>query len=323
MTADDAPDLRESFQALAVRQHELMTRAQLLSLGINDMAMYRRVRSGQWLRLLPAVYAVRNGEISDEQRRIAAALYAGEAAQLAGLSALDWYGFRYVPDHDSVYLIVPHQRQRKSAGFVRIHRTHAVDLRARDGGLYRVCSPARAVVDAGRELRDSRAVLAIVAECVQRGFAGVRVLDEQLRRAARSRTALVRAALDEVSGGVRSVAEGDLRANVQRSKVLPPVLWNVPLWTPSGERLPTPDGWLGEVGIALEMDSQEFHYRPEDWAKTLQRHNMFAKHGVLALHFTPKENARNPDKVLRTIEETYLERKAAGVIVEVLTRWPA
>ncbi len=308
------------FEALAIRQHELITRSQLRSFGIDDMTMYRRARNGTWLRLLPAVYAIRNGEVSAEQRLVAAALFAGEAAQLAGLSALEWYGFRSVPDHETVHLLMPHHVHRKSAGFVQIHRTHDMDRHARDAGLYRVCSPARAVVDAGRELRDQRVVLAIVAECVQRGFAGVRALDEQVRRAGRNRTALVRSAVDQVSSGVRSAPEADLRANVSRSKLLPPVLWNVALRTPSGKRLPTPDGWLPEVGIALEMDSQEFHYRPDDWARTLERHNILAQYGVLVLHFTPRQNREDPDKVLRVIEQAYLERKAKGVSVDVLTR---
>ena len=107
-----------------------------------------------------------------------------------------------------------------------------------------------------------------------------------------------------------------------RSTVLPTVLWNAPLWTRSGERLPTPDGWLPGVGIALEMDSQEFHYRPEDWARTLERHNILARHGVLVLHFTPRQNRDNPDKVLLTVEEAYARRLAAGTKVEVLTGLP-
>src|SRR5258706_665050 len=149
MTSDDTftgkLTAEDTLQSLAVRQHNLVTRAQLHTFGIDDMTMYRRVRNGLWQRLLPAVYAIHNGQISEEQRRVAAALYAGMDCQLAGMTALEWYGFRYVPEHDSIYLLAPHRVLRKSTGFVRIQRTHEMDD---------VCSPARAVVDAGRGLRD-------------------------------------------------------------------------------------------------------------------------------------------------------------------------
>jgi hypothetical protein len=308
--------------SLAASQHDLITRAQLRVLGVNDMTMYRRARAGIWQRVLPAVYAIHSGEVTLEQRRVAASLYAGEDCQLTGLSALAWYGFRYVPEHESVYVLVPHQAHRKSAGFVRVQRTNELDDQVRRADLYRVCSPARAVVDACRELRDPRAVRAIVAEAIQRGFCGLHALERQIRRAARSRTALVRAAFEEVAYGVRSAPEGDLRTNLHRSKILPKILWNTPLETLDGQRLPTPDGWIPDVAIALEVDSREYHYRPEDWARTLERHNVLTQYGVLVLHFTPAQIRDEPDKVLRIVEEAYLRRKAAGIAVPVLTGSP-
>ena len=295
-----------------------MNRAALVVAGVDDMAMYRRARNGQWQRLLPAVYAVHNGQVSAEQRRVAAALYTGRDCQLAGFSALTWYGFRSVPEHDSVYMIIPHDARRKSAGFVRVQRTLELDEYARRTDLYQICSPARAVVDACRELRDARPIRAIVAEAIQRGYCSLDALDREIRRAGRSRTALVHRAFDEVLHGVRSAPEGDLRGITLHSRILPAVLWNVPLYTLDREKLPTPDGYLGEVGIALEVDSREYHYRPEDWARTLERHNLLAKYGILVLHFTPGQIRDNPDKILRLIEEAYLRRKAEHVDIPVL-----
>jgi hypothetical protein len=311
-----------ALQSLATRQCDLVTRAQLLDLGVDDMTMYRRARSGLWQRLLPAVYAIHGGQATAEQRRVAAALYSGEGCQLAGLSALEWYGFRYVPEHDSIYMLLPHTVRRKSAGFVRIQRTHDLDKYPRRTDLYQVCSPARAVVDASRELHESRPVRAIVAEAVQRGFCELSLLESEIRRAARSRTALVRTAFDEVMHGVRSAPEGDLRFTLRRSRVLPALLWNTPLRTATGATLPTPDGWIADVAIAIEVDSREYHYRPEDWKRTLERHNVLTQHGILVLHFTPAQIRDNPDRVLRTVEEAYLGRKAAGVNVSVLAGSP-
>jgi hypothetical protein len=316
------PALLESsaLDELAIRQHGLLTRAQLLSFGINDMTMYRRARNGLWQRTLPAVYVMHSGPITLEQHRIAASLYGGEQSQITGLSALTWYGFRYVPPNDIIFILVPHEVHRRSAGYVRVQRTRELDVNARHDDLYVVCSPARAVVDACRESRDPRAVRAIVAESIQRGFCRLGRLENEIRRAGRSRTALVRAAFDEVAHGVRSAPEGDLRGVLNKSKILPPLMWNPALCTADGQRLPCPDGWLADVGIALEVDSREYHFSPDGWRQTLDRHNRLAQHGILVLHFTPAQIRDDPDGVRRTVEEAYLTRKSAGIVVLVQAR---
>ncbi|MFU8851928.1 type IV toxin-antitoxin system AbiEi family antitoxin domain-containing protein [Micromonospora sp. SL1-18] len=88
---DHSPQLAEA----ADRQQQIVTRAQLLAAGFDDMFLYRQTRRGLWQRVLPATYALFTGTLTDEQRRISAALYAGTDAQLTGLAALSWYGFRY------------------------------------------------------------------------------------------------------------------------------------------------------------------------------------------------------------------------------------
>ena len=159
---DHPPGLAE----VADRQQDLVTRAQLLDAGFDDMYIYRQTRRARWQRVLPATYALFTGELSDEQRRISAVLYAGRGAQLTGLSALSWYGFRYSPRTSHVHLLVPHHASRKSTGHVLVSRTLSLDPKARPTTHYPVCSPARAVVDAARDLRELRTVRAVVAEAV-------------------------------------------------------------------------------------------------------------------------------------------------------------
>jgi very-short-patch-repair endonuclease len=73
--------------------------------------------------------------------------------------------------------------------------------------------------------------------------------------------------------------------------------------------LPTPDGYIEEAAIALEVDSREFHMSPDDWEKTLKHHNKLAAAGILVLHFSPKQIREEPDRVLRQIENAYWERR--------------
>lgn len=308
---------------IAERQQQIVTRAQLLTAGIDDMAICRRTKRGQYQRVLPAVYALVTGALTTEQRRIAAVLYAGRDAQVTGLAALEWYGFKYAPRTDKVHLLVPHDQRRRPTGYVMVHRALALDQFARPTEHYAVCSPARAVVDACRELRDLRTIRAIVAEAVQRELTGLAALDEEVRRAGRSRTALVRRALKEVVEGIRSAAEGDLHDCFSRSRVLSTVLWNPALFAPDGTRLPTPDAWLPEAAVAVEVDSREHHFSPADWQRTLDRHNLLSQYGALVLHFTPREIRRDGDRVLRIVEETTLARQAAAATCQVLIGAPS
>ncbi|TDC00838.1 hypothetical protein E1091_04070 [Micromonospora fluostatini] len=301
----------------AERQQQIVTRAQLLSAGLDDMHLYRQTRRGRWQRVLPATYALFTGALTDEQRRISAALYAGPDAQLTGLAALGWYGFRYSPRSDAVQLVVPHHARRRSSGYATISRALALDGRARHTALYPVCSPARAVVDAARDLRQLRPVRAVVAEAVQRGYADLGALDAEIRRARRSRTALVRKAFAEVLAGTRSAPEAELRECLAGSRVLPDVLWNPRLSSATGTPLPTPDGYLADAAVAVEVDSQEFHFSPGDWARTLDRHNELSRYGVLILHFTPAQVRREPARVRRTVEEAYESRRGLGATTGV------
>lgn len=300
------------FSDLAERQHQIVSRGQLLAAGFDDMYLYRQTRRGLWQRTLPATYALVTGTLTDEQRRIAAVLYAGAEAQLTGLAALAWYGFRQSPRTDAVHLVVPHHARRRSAGYAVISRALALDSRARATPLYPVCSPARAVVDAARDLRQLRPVRALVAEAIQRGYADLASLDEEIRRARRSRTALVRKAFSEVMQGTRSAPEAELRECLAESAVLAEIHWNPRLIGADGSSLPSPDGYLPDAAVALEVDSQEYHFSPADWARTLDRHNELSRHGILVLHFTPAQIRRDPHRVRRTVTDAYESRRGYG-----------
>ncbi|WP_341717157.1 type IV toxin-antitoxin system AbiEi family antitoxin domain-containing protein [Micromonospora sp. FIMYZ51] len=305
------------FADLAERQQQIVSRVQLLAAGFDDMYLYRQARRGLWQRVLPATYALVTGALTDEQRRISAALYAGGEAQLTGLAALNWYGFRQCPSTQAVHLVVPHHARRKSAGHAVISRALALDERARSTPLYPVCSPARAVVDAARDLRQLRPVRAVVAEAIQRGYADLASLDEEIRRARRSRTALVRKAFSEVMQGTRSAPEAELRECLAESPALAEIHWNPRLLDPGGRSLPTPDGYLPDAAVALEVDSQEYHLRPADWARTLDRHNELSRHGILVLHFTPAQIRREPRRVRRMVTDAYESRRGLGATTGV------
>ncbi len=100
------------------------------------------------------------------------------------------------------------------------------------------------------------------------------------------RSAWLRRTLAEVADGVRSAAEGDLRdliraaglpaADVQRPAVRRP------------DFLAVPDAWWPDAGVAVEVESREWHLSPEDWERTLRRHARMSAQGIIVMHFTPQ-----------------------------------
>jgi hypothetical protein len=126
-----------------------------------------------------------------------------------------------------------------------------------------------------------------------------------------------------VVDGVRSVPEAELRAAVQPSRILPSVLWNPRLTAPDGTCLPTPDGYIPQARLALEVDSREFHAEGEHWVRTLHRQNQYQQYGIAVLVFTPAEIRADPARVRRMIERAYQQRVAGGSPEIAFTVQPA
>ena len=64
---------------LLAKQSSVVSRSQLLALGMKDNAMQYRVRrGGPWQTLLPGVYLTASGVPSLSQKEMAALLYAGQ-----------------------------------------------------------------------------------------------------------------------------------------------------------------------------------------------------------------------------------------------------
>ena len=65
---------------LAARQHGLVTDAQAGAVGFSPDALWRRVRSGAWVRVLPGVLRSTATVVSLQQMAMAAVLWAGPDA---------------------------------------------------------------------------------------------------------------------------------------------------------------------------------------------------------------------------------------------------
>jgi very-short-patch-repair endonuclease len=71
--------------------------------------------------------------------------------------------------------------------------------------------------------------------------------------------------------------------------------------------LARPDVWWRNAGVAAEVDSREWHYSPDQWAKTMARHSRMTAHGIFVLHFTPQQVKAEPRRVVAELRSAIEE----------------
>ena len=120
----------------------------------------------------------------------------------------------------------------------------------------------------------------------------------------------LRQVLAEVADGIRSSAEADLRDLVKRAG-LPMPMFNARLYVGKAV-IAVADAWWPEAAVAAEVDSREWHLSPGDWERTLRRHARLTAHGILVLHFTPKQIRTEPAQVVAAIRAALDAARADG-----------
>lgn len=273
-----------ALQRITDRQCGVLSREQALACALTVGAIRHRIRpGGPWQVVLPTIYCTRQGPLTARQRAVAAWLYAGTPTAITGPATLSWYSLPG-PRSDAVDVLVPLNCKRADTQFVRLHRTSVPTKCVREG-IVSYATPARAIADTVRQLGDFSEVRAVVAGGVQRGKVTVEQLGVELANGPVRESAKLRAALAEVADGIRSAAEGDLHALVERYH-LPKPVYNARLFV-DGELLAITDAYWEDAGLAAEVDSREWHLSPADWEKTLARGARLTAHGILVLHLPP------------------------------------
>jgi hypothetical protein len=298
------------------RQHDIVARRQAIACGMTENAIRHRIRAdGPWQVPLPGIYAVGRGRLSDKQRAVAAFLYAGRAIAITGSAAIAWHG---LPGKDPqlVDVLVPLHLKRSDVGFVRLRRTSVTPGVAFQDGVVNYAPLDRAIADAVRQLSDMTEVRDLVASAVQRGKVDVWQLLREVDLGPKQGSARLRLALAEVSEGVRSVAENDLRMIIRQFR-LPVPLYNPKLFVGS-KFLAQPDAWWPDWGLAAEVESKAWHLLPADWQETLDRQARMSAEGILVLPFSPTRLRTAKQQVARDIRSALA--RSRGPLTHITTR---
>ncbi|WP_371643651.1 hypothetical protein OG974_17265 [Streptomyces sp. NBC_00597] len=293
---------------LATRHPPPATRHQLTASGIPDGTITSRTRpGGPWPRLLPRVYLLQTGPPDHRQRALAAVLYAaeptadplsGDTAVLTGSAALALLGVRDVP-HTPADVLVRAPRRLTGTPEVRPLATARWPRTMTVSGIPST-RPVPAAADFASRAADPVRIRSTLARVVQAGWCHPQDLHAELRAARLLTRPEIRAAASELVAGVRSIAEALARDTLTATD-LPTPLWNARLYTPDGSFLASPDAYWPDEGVALEIDSAEYHYTRDAWHATLRRRLRLESQGVLVVSATPLMIRESPGQVIAAL----------------------
>jgi hypothetical protein len=288
---------RERLERLLRYQYDVVARSQALECGMTRGAIEHRLKpGGPWRQLLPGVYLTVTGAATADQRDVAALLYAGPESVITGPVAvrrhhLDCAGLNVLD------VLVPADLRRKSTGYVQIQRTIRMPGDLYTTGPIRFTSLARAVADAARGMTRFNDVQALVCGSIQRGRCTLEELAQELRLGPSAGARWYRMALAEVSEGIRSAAEAQLKRLIDRSDLDRPV-YNADLYTLDGLFIGRPDAWFARAGVAGQVDSRQYHLAAKDYETTTLRHNRMEAAGIHVLHWLPSTIKAEPQRVI-------------------------
>lgn len=303
--ADERPTGPPTFPQIP-DQRGLATRRQLRHRGWTEPTIRHRLVD-RWQLLLPAVVAPHRHTVDDETMLVAAQLWAGRSAVLSGMAGLTVLGLKRDHAFETARFLVPDSRRGRRTTGAEVVRTDRAPRGTRTLGVHEVAGPSRCLVDAAVwDMATSDDRLALTVSALQQGIVGPDHLRKELLYARRNDTAGIRQGLDAYEAGAWSRPEAVLADVLGASTVLPGYLANPSISLPNGRRLPTPDAYIEEVGLAIQVHSRRFHARDEDWEGTVEGDTALSRAGIVVVGVTPSTLDRRPDAFRTDAEQAYL-----------------
>jgi len=280
--------------ALAATQNGVVTRRQLLDLGLSSRAIEHRIERGRLHRLHRGVYAVGRPEVDRLGRWRAALLSCGSQGLIGYRSAAALWG---ILDQAPtvIEVVVPGNVARYRPG-IRVHRR--AGLRPEDRAEFRgipVTSPAATLVDCAAQiglnsleaavnaadrldLIDPEALRQEVETTPRRP--GVRALRELLDRHTFTRTdsTLEQRLLRLIRSAALPIPQTQARVN--------------------GFRV---DFYWPDLGLVVETDGLRYHRTATQQARDLKREQVHAAAGITALRFAGAQVRDEPSDVIASL----------------------
>ena len=278
--------------SLAGQQRGLVTRAQLLELGLTRHAIDNWVRSGRLHALHRGVYLLGYAKPSEGARELAALLACGPGAVVShGSAAALWHLLPGWPSDVDVTLAGRHCGPKRG---IRIHRVVTLDRRdvRRLGGIP-VTTPARTLLDVAAAL-PARNLEQALAEAQARGLMRRADLASLLaRHPSRPGTRPLRRLLeaDAAPALTRSEAEERFLALIRAAELPPPEV-NAGL---AGYEV---DFLWREQGLVVEVDGFTFHGSRAAFERDRRRDTDLTARGFRVIRVTWRQIVDAPEALV-------------------------
>jgi very-short-patch-repair endonuclease len=276
-----------SVWALVRRQHGVVSRAQLLALGLSAKAIRHRLENGRLHGVWPGVYAVGRPELTRYGRWMAAVLASGPDAVLSHQSAAELWEIRQ-PRGGPIQLSVPTHIRRNRPGLTLFRR--AVVPRTHRHGIP-TTPPAQTLIDLAAALEDQSALEAAINEADKRDL----IHPKQLHQAAQaSRARGAKRLRDLLDRQTLTLTDTELERRflpIARNAGLPPP--KTQAWV-NGHRV---DFHWPDLGLVVETDGGRYHRTPAQQTADRKRDQTHLATGLTPLRFTHAQIRYEPTEV--------------------------
>jgi very-short-patch-repair endonuclease len=286
---------------IADRQRGLVTREQLLQIGLSAKEIHGRCRRGSLRVLHRGVYAVGHVALPPYARELAAVLTCGPQAFLSHDAAAALWGMQQTTS-DEIDVTVVGRNPGTRAG-VRIHRVTRLDRgdrSVRDG--IPLTSPGRTLVDLAGVLT-ARQLERAFDEGRSKGVISPKALAAALERYPRRRGA---ALLTKLAGAkartsktthTESPPEETFLAAVRRAR-LPPPETNVRIGRYSV------DFYWRVQGVVVEIDGYRFHSTRSAFERDRAKDQELRRRGLIVLRYSRRQVEEEFEAVLVEVATT-------------------
>lgn len=215
-------------EARAAGQFGLVTRSQARAAGLSEKAIRWRVTSGRWLRIHPGVYQTQPGRQDWTVRAMAALLYVGGPAGLRGRSAGHAWGLLPEPS-GPIEVLIPSARRGGAREGIVVVRSNAGISRLHETAWPHRTSVPHTVLDlaAGQPL--DRAIGLMATACQKQLTSPAHLAQALVERPNQTHRRLLAEALDDIRGGLESVAEIRYVRDVEVAHGLPTAKRQAPM----------------------------------------------------------------------------------------------
>jgi very-short-patch-repair endonuclease len=283
---------------LARRQHDVLTRQQLLHLGFSRREIERRIESGRLHRVRQGIYAVGRPSLTQHGRWMAAVLACGEGAVLSHSSAAALWRVG-TEQRGLVEISLPRSSRRRRPG-IRIHRRPSLNLQrdmTTEHGIP-VTTPIQTLIDMSLRL-DRPSVERMINEADKYNLTHPPQLREALdARAGEPGVAKLRHILDRRTFRLTKEELERLFLPLARKADLP-----VPLTGQFVNGFEV-DFYWPDLGLVVETDGLRYHRTPAEQARDRLRDQAHTAAGLTQLRFTHEQVRYEPAYVTRILAQT-------------------